>query len=67
MYLIGKGVTKGISDCTTDGMWVVDEEKQTIGTSDGSLIFKVLDTIRVQIQVVEPQPNRPKLQLTLIV
>jgi len=67
VYLIGKGVTKGISDCTTDGMWVVDEEKQTIGTSDGSHIFKVLDTIRVQIQVVEPQPNRPKLQLTLIV
>lgn len=47
-------------------MWVVDDENQNIRSSDGSRRFKVLDTVRVRIEVVEPQPNRPKLQLTLM-
>lgn len=66
VYLIGKGVTKGISDSSSDGLWIVDEENQTISTTDGSSKFKVLDSTLVRIEVVEPQPSRPKLQLTLI-
>lgn len=63
MYLVGKEA-KG--SAAADGMWEVDDEKQIIRSSDGSRTFKVLNTVRVQIEVVEPQPNRPKLQLTLV-
>ena len=64
VYLVGKEAT-GSSETAADGMWVVDDENQTIRSSDGSRAFKVLNTVRVHIEVVEPQPNRPKLQLTL--
>lgn len=56
---------KGSPESAADGMWVVDDENQIIRSSDGSRTFKVLNTVRVRIEVVEPQPNRPKLQLTL--
>ncbi|KAL5706081.1 Exosome complex exonuclease RRP44 A [Ranunculus cassubicifolius] len=58
VYLIGKG-EKG-------GEWVVDEEHQKVKKMDGSISYSVLQTVRVHMEVVEPQPNRPKLQLTLI-
>jgi len=32
----------------------------------GGAAFKVLGMVMVHIEVVEPQPNRPKLQLSLI-
>ncbi|KAG7968820.1 hypothetical protein I3843_07G001100 [Carya illinoinensis] len=48
------------------GEWFVDEQQQKIKKMDGSLSFNVLQTIRIHMEVVEPQPNRPKLQLTLI-
>jgi exosome complex exonuclease DIS3/RRP44 len=39
---------------------------QTVRASDGNRTFRVLDVTHVHIEVVEPQPNRPKLQLTLV-
>ncbi|KAG7584150.1 Ribonuclease II/R [Arabidopsis suecica] len=59
VYLTGKG-EKGA------GEWYVDEEKQKIVKMDGSLSYSVLQTVKIHMEVVEPQPNRPKLQLTLL-
>lgn len=59
VYLTAKG-EKGAGD------WYVDEEKQKIVKMDGSLSYSVLQTVRIHMEVVEPQPNRPKLQLTLL-
>lgn len=59
VYLTAKG-EKGVGD------WYVDEEKQKIVKMDGSLSYSVLQTVRIHMEVVEPQPNRPKLQLTLL-
>ncbi|CAI5992066.1 unnamed protein product [Closterium sp. NIES-64] len=46
--------------------WVVDEKSQTVESKDGKRRFKVLDIVTVHIEVIEPQPNRPKLSLTLV-
>ena len=46
--------------------WVIDEEQQKIIKRDGTKEYKVLDAVMVHIQVVETQPNRSKLQLTLL-
>lgn len=59
VHLTGKG-EKGVGD------WYVDEEKQKIVKMDGSLSYSVLQTVKIHMEVVEPQPNRPKLQLTLL-
>ncbi|KAI7738384.1 hypothetical protein M8C21_008447, partial [Ambrosia artemisiifolia] len=48
------------------GEWVVDEQQQVIKKVDGSVSYGVLQTVKIHMEVVEPQPNRPKLQLTLI-
>lgn len=48
------------------GEWVVDEKQQKIRKLDGSVSYGVLGTVRIHMEVVEPQPNRPKLQLTLL-
>lgn len=48
------------------GEWYVDEQQQKIKKMDGSLSYNVLQTVQIHMEVVEPQPNRPKLQLTLI-
>jgi len=48
------------------GEWVVDEQQQKVKKTDGSVSYGVLQTVRIHMEVVEPQPNRPKLQLTLI-
>ncbi|XP_052196214.1 exosome complex exonuclease RRP44 homolog A [Diospyros lotus] len=48
------------------GEWVVDEQEQKVKKNDGSISYGVLQTVRIHMEVVEPQPNRPKLQLTLI-
>lgn len=48
------------------GEWVVDEKQQKIRKLDGSVSYGVLGTVRIHMEVVEPQPNRPKLQLTLV-
>jgi exosome complex exonuclease DIS3/RRP44 len=47
------------------GEWFVDEQQQKIKKMDGTLSYSVLQTVRIHMEVVEPQPNRPKLQLTL--
>lgn len=60
MYLTGKKDKKDESD------WIVNEQSQTTESRDGKYRFKVLDKLVVHIEVVEPQPNRPKLQLTLV-
>ncbi|KAG2323305.1 hypothetical protein Bca4012_058794 [Brassica carinata] len=59
VYVTAKG-EKGSGD------WYVDEEKQKIVKMDGSLSYSVLQTVRIHMEVVEPQPNRPKLELTLL-
>ncbi|XP_057964158.1 exosome complex exonuclease RRP44 homolog A [Malania oleifera] len=48
------------------GEWVVDEQQQKVKKRDGSIFYGVLQMVRIHMEVVEPQPNRPKLQLTLI-
>ncbi|CAI9110453.1 OLC1v1010476C1 [Oldenlandia corymbosa var. corymbosa] len=49
-----------------EGGWLVDEQQQRIKKSDNSIYYGVLQTVQIHMEVVEPQPNRPKLQLTLI-
>ncbi|KAG5623142.1 hypothetical protein H5410_008360 [Solanum commersonii] len=58
VYLTSKG--------DNGGEWVVDEKQQKIRKLDGSVSYGVLGTVRIHMEVVEPQPNRPKLQLTLV-
>ena len=59
VYLMGRG-DKG------SGEWLVDEQQQKVKKIDGSISYGVLQAVRIHMEVVEPQPNRPKLQLTLI-
>uniref|UniRef100_A0A7C9AS55 Uncharacterized protein n=1 Tax=Opuntia streptacantha TaxID=393608 RepID=A0A7C9AS55_OPUST len=59
VYLTAKGENGG-------GEWVVDEQHQQVKKADGSVSYNVLQMVRIHLEVVEPQPNRPKLQLTLI-
>ncbi|MED6204064.1 Exosome complex exonuclease RRP44 A [Stylosanthes scabra] len=59
IYLTQKG-EKG------SGEWYVDEEQQKIKKMDGSISYSILQTVQIHMEVVEPQPNRSKLQLTLI-
>ncbi|KAJ8428942.1 hypothetical protein Cgig2_009813 [Carnegiea gigantea] len=59
VYLTAKGDNGG-------GEWVVDEQHQQVKKADGSVSYNVLQMVRIHLEVVEPQPNRPKLQLTLI-
>ncbi|CAN4078578.1 unnamed protein product [Withania somnifera] len=58
VYLTSKG--------DNGGEWSVDEKQQIIRKHDGSASYGVLGTVRIHMEVVEPQPNRPKLQLTLV-
>lgn len=48
------------------GEWFVDERQQTIKKMDGSISYGVLQKVNIHMEVVEPQPNRPKLQLNLV-
>ncbi|CAH9084601.1 unnamed protein product [Cuscuta europaea] len=48
------------------GDWLADENEQRIKKSDGTASYGILQTVRIHLEVVEPQPNRPVLQLTLI-
>ncbi|OIT26942.1 PREDICTED: exosome complex exonuclease RRP44 homolog A [Nicotiana attenuata] len=58
VYLTSKGENAG--------EWLVDEKQQRIRKVDGSVSYGVLGTVRIHMEVVEPHPNRPKLQLTLV-
>ncbi|OWM70476.1 exosome complex exonuclease RRP44 homolog A [Punica granatum] len=49
-----------------EGEWFMDEQQQQIRKMDGSVTYGVLQKVQIHLEVVEPQPNRPKLQLTLI-
>lgn len=59
VYLTSRGEKGG-------GEWLVDEQQQKVKKVDGSIIYNVLQTVRIHMEVVEPQPNRPKLLLKLI-
>lgn len=59
VYLISRG-QKGSSE------WTIDEQQQKIKKSNGEVSYGVLQPVRVHMEVVEPQPNRPKLELTLV-
>ncbi|XP_022855042.1 exosome complex exonuclease RRP44 homolog A [Olea europaea var. sylvestris] len=48
------------------GEWFVDEQQQKLKKIDGSVSYSVLQTLRIHINVIMPQPNREKLQLTLV-
>lgn len=48
------------------GEWFVDEQQQRIRKMDGSISYSVLQTVRIHLEIVEPQPNRPKLELKLL-
>ncbi|KAM5547021.1 exosome complex exonuclease RRP44 [Rosa sericea] len=48
------------------GEWFVDEQQQKIRKMDGSISYSVLQTVRIHLEIVEPQPNRPKLELKLL-
>lgn len=48
------------------GDWVVDEVRQTVTKAGTNISFGILQTVKIHMEVVEPQPNRPKLELTLL-
>lgn len=48
------------------GEWLVDEHEQRIKKLDGSVTYGILQSVRIHLEVFEPQPNRPVLQMTLI-
>lgn len=48
------------------GDWVVDEAHQRVTKTGTSICYGILQTVKIHMEVVEPQPNRPKLELTLI-
>jgi exosome complex exonuclease DIS3/RRP44 len=58
VYLIPKG------DKGND--WMVDEAHQKVIKPGTNISYGVLQTVRIHMEVVEPQPNRPKLELMLI-
>ncbi|KAM0919727.1 hypothetical protein ACQ4PT_007905 [Festuca glaucescens] len=58
IYLTSKG-DKG-------GDWVVDEVNQKVTKPGANISYAVLQSVMIHMEVVEPQPHRPKLQLTLI-
>lgn len=63
VFLSKKGTQKGKNK---DSDWIVNEQDQTTSSRDGKFHFKVLDKLVVHIAVVEPQPNRPNLQLSVV-
>ncbi|KAJ6419723.1 hypothetical protein OIU84_029777 [Salix udensis] len=48
------------------GEWFVDEQQQNIRKMDGSVSYSILQAVKIHLEVSEPKPNRPKLQLTLL-
>ncbi|XP_051124050.1 exosome complex exonuclease RRP44 homolog A [Andrographis paniculata] len=60
VYLMARG-QKGVG-----GDWIIDEQQQSIRKADGKVSYGVLQTVNIHLEIVEPQPHRPKLQLTLI-
>ncbi|KAL0431035.1 UNVERIFIED_CONTAM: Exosome complex exonuclease RRP44A, partial [Sesamum radiatum] len=59
IYLMPRGQKGG-------GEWIIDEQQQKIKKVNGKESYGVLQTVRIHMEVKEPQPNRPKLELTLI-
>ncbi|KAG6387681.1 hypothetical protein SASPL_152873 [Salvia splendens] len=59
VYLTSRGQKGG-------GEWIIDEQQQKIKKTNGEVSYGVLQPVRIHMEVVEAQPNRPKLELTLI-
>ena len=77
MYLVPKETTgadgrpkrrkvEGEGEGVGAGAWLVDTEKKVVVSKDGSVKLAVLDRLLIRIQVIQPQPNRPKLSLSFI-
>ncbi|ONK57230.1 uncharacterized protein A4U43_C10F17940 [Asparagus officinalis] len=58
VYLMAKGESAGD--------WVVDEAHQRVTKAGANICYGILQTVKIHMEVVEPQPNRPKLELTLL-
>ncbi|KAL0912834.1 hypothetical protein M5K25_016243 [Dendrobium thyrsiflorum] len=58
VYLTSKG-DKGAD-------WTVDEAHQRVTNTSTNVSYRALQTVKIHLEVVEPQPHRPKLELTLI-
>ncbi|CAA0838150.1 ribonuclease II family protein [Striga hermonthica] len=58
VYLVARGEKAG--------EWTIDEQQQKIKKINGDVSYGILQTVRIHMEVVEPYPNRPKLELTLI-
>ncbi|XP_010918351.1 exosome complex exonuclease RRP44 homolog A isoform X1 [Elaeis guineensis] len=48
------------------GDWMVDEVHQRVTRTGTNVSHGILQTVRIHMEVVEPHPNRPKLELTLM-
>ncbi|KAH6799321.1 ribonuclease II family protein [Perilla frutescens var. frutescens] len=59
VYLMPRGKKSG-------GDWIIDEQQQKIRKTNGDVSYGVLQPVKIHMEVVEPQPNRPKLELTLV-
>ncbi|KAH6797025.1 ribonuclease II family protein [Perilla frutescens var. hirtella] len=59
VYLMPRGQKSG-------GEWIIDEQQQKIRKTNGDVSYGVLQPVKIHMEVVEPQPNRPKLELTLV-
>ncbi|KAL1566673.1 Exosome complex exonuclease RRP44 A [Salvia divinorum] len=59
VYLTSRGQKGG-------GEWIIDEQQQKIKKTNGEVSYGVLQPVRIHMEVVESQPNRPKLELTLV-
>ncbi|CAA6655841.1 unnamed protein product [Spirodela intermedia] len=46
--------------------WLVDEANQRVTKAGSGVNYRVLQAVKIHMEVVEHQPNRPKLELTLI-
>ncbi|CAL9027440.1 unnamed protein product [Prunus brigantina] len=48
------------------GEWFVDEQQQKIRKMDGSILYNLHQTLSIHMEIVELQPKRWKLRLTLV-
>lgn len=49
-----------------ESCWEMDEVHQTLFNTGTGVKYHLLQTVRIHLEVVERQANRPKLELTLL-